>query len=407
VSEGRLILRDGRTLAWCEYGPPNGHPLLRFQGMPGSRYSRHPHEESYDRLHVRVIVSDRPGYGASTRLAGRGVAVVADDNVELLDHLGLDLVHVTGTSGGGPHALAFAALYPKRVQAATVTVGGAPLLNGDTVELIGLNRAAWFAARQGWEAMHALLSPVREDLLRDPLGAFRRVMDAAPAADKAVMDDPDWQRVLIEDQLEALNPGAEGWVDEAMAVMSPWDFDPYEVGCTLTWWHGEHDANAPHHRGPAPRCRNGRCGPATVEGGRASGVVPPARRDTCGASRSLTRLEPRQSVAHRDTVEAVVPHSSRQRPGDVKKGRKRSSRESAGQNPSSISAGSETGPENTLKVETRVRTPLGLQRKRRRSRTGLLLRGARTRRSSRTRSRQRASVGRHGPSRLFTRGSPI
>jgi len=245
VSEGRLILRDGRTLAWCEYGPPNGHPLLRFQGMPGSRYSRHPHEESYDRLHVRVIVSDRPGYGASTRLAGRGVAVVADDNVELLDHLGLDLVHVTGTSGGGPHALAFAALYPKRVQAATVTVGGAPLLNGDTVELIGLNRAAWFAARQGWEAMHALLSPVREDLLRDPLGAFRRVMDAAPAADKAVMDDPDWQRVLIEDQLEALNPGVEGWVDEAMAVMSPWDFDPSEVACTLTWWHGEHDANAP------------------------------------------------------------------------------------------------------------------------------------------------------------------
>jgi len=36
------------------------------------------------------------------------------------------------TSGGGPHALAFAALYPKRVQAATVTVGGAPLLIEDT-----------------------------------------------------------------------------------------------------------------------------------------------------------------------------------------------------------------------------------------------------------------------------------
>jgi len=45
------------------------------------------------------------------------------------------------------------------------------------------------------------------------------------------------------------------------------------------------------------------------------------------------------------TVEAVVPHSSRQRPGDVKKGRKRSSRESTGQKPNSIiSAGSETGP---------------------------------------------------------------
>ena len=39
--------------------------------------------------------------------------------------------------------------------------------------------------------------------------------------------------------------------------------------------------------------------------------------------------------------------------------------ESAGQEPdSAIAAGSEIDPENTLKVETRVRTPLGLRGKR-------------------------------------------
>jgi pimeloyl-ACP methyl ester carboxylesterase len=213
--------------------------------MPGSRFSRHPHEESYDRLNVRVIVADRPGFGASARLAGRGIVAVADDSVELLDHLGLDLVHVSGTSGGGPHALALTALHPGRVQAATIIVGGAPLLDSDTDGLIGLNRAAWFAARQGWKATYDLLAPIRQDLLRDPLGAFRGIMDTAPAADRAVMDNPDWQRVLIEDQLEALAPGAEGWADEAMAVMRRWDFDPSEVACTLTWWHGVQDANAP------------------------------------------------------------------------------------------------------------------------------------------------------------------
>ena len=59
------------------------------------------------------------------------------------------------------------------------------------------------------------------------------------------MDDPDWQRVFIEDQEEALRPGAQGWTDEAMAVFGPWDFDPCLVSCSLTWWHGAHDANAP------------------------------------------------------------------------------------------------------------------------------------------------------------------
>jgi pimeloyl-ACP methyl ester carboxylesterase len=245
MNEGRLRLGDGRTLAWREYGPPDGRPLLRFQGMPGSRYSRHPHEESYDRFSVRVIVADRPGFGASTRLGGRGISVVADDAVSLLDHLGLDDVYVSGTSGGGPYALAFTALCPERVRAASIAVGAAPVLEEDTAGLIGLNREAWHASREGWDAMYGLLAPVRRELLRDPLGAFRKVMDTAPPSDRAVMDDPDWQRVLKEDQREALRQGAEGWADEAMAVFGSWDFDPSAVSCSLAWWHGEHDANAP------------------------------------------------------------------------------------------------------------------------------------------------------------------
>ena len=128
MREGRLTLRDGRTLAWQEYGPPDGRPLLRFQGMPGSRKSRHAHENSYDRFGVRVIVADRPGYGASTRLKGRGIRDVAADAFELLDHLRLGSVWTTGTSGGSPHVLALAALYPERVRAATVVVGAAPCL---------------------------------------------------------------------------------------------------------------------------------------------------------------------------------------------------------------------------------------------------------------------------------------
>jgi pimeloyl-ACP methyl ester carboxylesterase len=245
VSEGRLTLRDGRTLAWREYGPPDGTPMLRFQGTPGSRYSRYPHEESYDRLGVRVLVFDRPGYGASTRLPGRGVAVVADDAAELLDHLGLETVHASGGSGGGPHVLAFSGRHPERVRAATVVVGAAPLEEEDLGGLIEINRDAWYAARRGWEAMHRLLAPRRNEILADPLAGFRSHMKVAPASDKAVMEDPDWQRVFVEDATEALRPSAEGWADEAMALTLPWDFDPSDVRCSVTWWHGEHDANAP------------------------------------------------------------------------------------------------------------------------------------------------------------------
>ena len=245
MSDGRLTLRDGRTLAWREYGPADGRPLLRFQGTPGSRNSRHAHEDSYERLNVRVIVFDRPGYGASTRLPGRGISVVADDAAELLDHLGLDAVHTTGGSGGAPHVLAFAARHPERVQAATVVVGAAPLEEADLGALIEINRQAWYAAREGWQAMYDLLAPVRDEVLADPLAGFKAVMEAAPETDKAVMEDPDWQRVLVEDATEAFRPGAEGWADEGMALTLDWDFDVAGVRCSVTWWHGDHDANSP------------------------------------------------------------------------------------------------------------------------------------------------------------------
>ena len=245
MDEGRLTLRDGRTLTWREYGASNGRPVLRFQGTPGSRNSRYPHEDAYDRLDARVIVADRPGYGAASRLPGRGISVVADDAAELLDHLGLSTVHVIGQSGGGPHALAFAARHLERVRAVSVVVGAVPVEEEDLGGLIQLNREGWYAAREGWDAMFNLLEPRREEFLIDPLAAFRKTMAAAPASDKAVMEDPAWQRVLIEDVTEALRPGAEGWTDEAMALLLSWDFEPADIARGVTWWHGVHDANSP------------------------------------------------------------------------------------------------------------------------------------------------------------------
>ena len=60
----------------------------------------------------------------------------------------------------------------------------------------------------------------------------------------------------------------------------------------------------------------------------------------------------------------IVEHSSRIRPANDRETSrnegKRRAKNSQVQDPDSgIVAGSETGPENTLKVETRVRTPLG------------------------------------------------
>jgi pimeloyl-ACP methyl ester carboxylesterase len=103
VVDARLTLRDGRILAWHDWGVPDGSPLLRLQGTPGSRMWHEGRPALWEQFGLRVIMADRPGFGASTRRPGRGVADVADDLVQLLDHLGLERVPVMAVSGGWPH----------------------------------------------------------------------------------------------------------------------------------------------------------------------------------------------------------------------------------------------------------------------------------------------------------------
>ena len=82
--------------------------------------------EAAGRCGLRMVTYSRPGYGASTRQAGRSVADVVADVEQVLDHLGVERCVTAGWSGGGPHALAMAALLPERTAGALVIASVAP-----------------------------------------------------------------------------------------------------------------------------------------------------------------------------------------------------------------------------------------------------------------------------------------
>lgn len=188
-------------------------------------------------------MADRPGFGGSTRKPGRGVADFADDLVSLLDHHKLERVPVMGTSGGGPHALAVAARHPERISAVAVIVGASPLEPDEVGQLVGANAAGYAAAERGWDELHELLVQIRERLLADE--GMAGVLSDAPAEDRAIMQDPIWQRLSRVNTAEALRQGAEGWADESMALHRGWDFELESVRPTVKWWHGDEDKNAP------------------------------------------------------------------------------------------------------------------------------------------------------------------
>ena len=238
-------LPDGRQLCWRLWGDPDGRPLLRLQGTPGSRLSIPPLHQEWANRHLRVIMADRPGFGHSTRLPGRGVMDVVDDYAVLLDQLELDSVAVMGISGGGPHALAFAVRHPDRVRALSVVAGVPPLLEEDVSRLPRANAASYMLAKVGWEALHAFTEQERDVMLADPVAGLRASMVNAPPDDQRIMSEPSWQHSHSVGVREALRQGGEGWADEVMAVLSPWGFEPEQVRPHVTWWAGEADINCP------------------------------------------------------------------------------------------------------------------------------------------------------------------
>ena len=118
---------DGRILAVDEAGDPAGVPVVVHHGTPGLRphYAPLVGPDAQERG-IRLIGYDRPGYGGSTPRPGRTVGDAAADVDAICDALGLDRICTWGISGGGPHALACAALLPDRVAAAASVAGIAP-----------------------------------------------------------------------------------------------------------------------------------------------------------------------------------------------------------------------------------------------------------------------------------------
>ena len=211
-----------------------------------------PHVADASKRGIRLISYDRPGYGGSTPLPGRKVADVTKDVATIADHLGVERFAVWGISGGGPHAIASAALIPTRVVAAASLASPAPYpspgldwLNGQGED----NIAEYNAAMGGSEQLDRFLGPVREELLRgDPEGVAKVLETMLPPVDKAVLSG-EFADFLASSMKEGLRPGHEGWKEDDLAFVSAWGFKLENVSAPLLLWQGRHDKMVPFAHG--------------------------------------------------------------------------------------------------------------------------------------------------------------
>jgi len=247
-----LTLADGRLLDVRVSGPEDGAVVVVQHGTPGSLAGFRAVADAVHRRGLRLVTYSRPGYGSSTRQPGRSVADAAADLAAVLDDLGAERCVTLGWSGGGPHALAAAALLPDRVAAAT-SVAGAAVFGDDGLDFLagmGEENVKEFSAAVAGEHVLAPQLRAEADELRGatPAELMSAFSSLLPPVDSAALEGAageDFAALVAE----AVRAGADGWIDDDLAFVRPWGFDPASIEVPVFLWQGELDLMVPFAHG--------------------------------------------------------------------------------------------------------------------------------------------------------------
>ena len=241
----------GLSLAWNDFGAPDGAPVFYYHGWPSSRLqARLAHHLAAERG-LRLIAMDRPGMGKSTLIRDRKLEDWPGLMERFADHLGIAKFGQLGVSGGGPYVLACSTMIPERITRSVVLAGMVPL------PLLG-------HGRRGLHPLYRMLIPLRK--LPAPL--FTLGFQAAALACQSRPDVPPMslllQSLAEEDRAIILGipgiwdvltksftegvcgpSGGQGVMTDAEIYLRMPGFRAEENTHAIRYWHGADDRNIP------------------------------------------------------------------------------------------------------------------------------------------------------------------
>ena len=248
-----ISLPDDRDVdVWTEGS--GEHAVVLQHGTPGNSTTWQGWDAPVVERGFRFVAISRPGYATSARKHGRTVADAAADIEAVLDQLHVSDFVTAGWSGGGPHALATAALLPSCKGVASIA-GVGPWGAPDLDFLAGMgpeNEEEFGAALEGPDALADWMNVNATEFAQvtgtDIAAAFGGLV---PEIDQAALaggfaDD------MATSMRRALRHGWTGWADDDFAFIAPWGFELDALVARqipVTIWQGDLDLMVPAAHG--------------------------------------------------------------------------------------------------------------------------------------------------------------
>ena len=245
-----LALADGSTLQVFvdDEAPADAALLIFHHGTPAAGPIERTILDAARAAGLLTVELVRPGYGGSTRQPGRSVADVVPLVSAVADHFGHERFVTLGWSGGGPHAIATAALLPDRCAGAISLAGVGPFDAPGLDFLAGMgqdNIDEFGAAIAGPDALQPFLEQAGE-MLRVVTGeqVVASIESLLPAVDQALLTGEAGEEMAAIFRW-ALSTGIWGWYDDDLAFVQPWGFDLDALTVPVAIWQGSEDLMVP------------------------------------------------------------------------------------------------------------------------------------------------------------------
>lgn len=250
VDTRKIVLPDGRNIAYIEVGDPGGALVIHNHGGPDSRCTAPLFAEAASRNGLRFIGVDRPGYGQSSAPEEYSFTGWARDMTTIADLLGYHEFGVTGWSGGGPWALAAAAyIEPARLRHVSNIAGASYGTFGEGWANQYLSKIDGLG---GWLALHfepgfrLMYKTIDITALHFRESYLRQLRNAVNDYDCEILLRPDVEDRFYEATVQCFAQGTDALVEESLVVYHQWPFDVTTIERPVHMWQGLDDALVPH-----------------------------------------------------------------------------------------------------------------------------------------------------------------
>jgi pimeloyl-ACP methyl ester carboxylesterase len=238
-------LPDGRRLGYAEYGDPTGHPVIALHGTPGSRYMFEVADDAARVRGLRVIAPDRAGYGRSDLHHFDMLAETAFDIQSLVDALGIDHFGLVGVSGGGPYAVAVAALMKERLLSMALVSPVGPIADNTHIRMSHFHRFLFTNLISSPMAAGTFLFGLKTLIHWAPSTAYYLLTQYVTESDSEVLHQPRIRTSLQKALSEGLRPGIEGALQDLRLCCGRWNLPINKIGVPTVMWQGSADTNVP------------------------------------------------------------------------------------------------------------------------------------------------------------------